>query len=69
MNHCPQFTGENLSFKGRKQFACDYTKVELEFKTRLFLLEVIFLFKLVSKWLNAHVMISVDVANIKYKYV
>lgn len=36
MNHYSQFTGEELSFKWIKQFACGYTMMELEFKPRFF---------------------------------
>lgn len=70
MNHYSQFTGEELSFKWIKQFACGYTMMELEFKPRFFFIpEVMFPFKLLSKWLNAHIMRNVEVTNIKYKCV
>lgn len=68
MNHYPPLTGEKLSFKGIKQLACGYTMMELEFKPRFFYSKFMFLFKLLSKWLNAHITRNVDVANLKYVF-
>lgn len=68
MNPYPQFTGEKLNFEGVKQLACGYTMMELEFKPRVFYSKFTFPFKLLSKWLNAHIMRNVDVANLKYVF-